>query len=228
MRKRNVRQKRRHNFVASSSSSAESESVSSEAELSYSDFEYTESDSPVASPNASESPRLPHQNRVIPLPEWEATPVESPILNDCPDFDIIQTHSRLEVIEGRITARKFTDFKHPAQVIEADDKFGKSLTTSAAEEEKQWHYHTALWQIEVPDFWVARKWDNMNKVMSAADSQALEEEIAEISKVEAPSGSSDRNHIRRRERRPKMILELSKLDFLTDHMDEQTDYEFDW
>ena len=228
MRKRNPRRNRQHEFITSSSSSGETETISSESEPGYTESDYDESPSPVIGTGKTEPHRPASLNRTIPLPSKDPPFTPSLDFDDPPDYDIVQTHSRLETIEARITSGRLPGFRHRAQVIEADDKVGSSISTNAAEEEKFCNYRTTIWSAPRPQFWVPRPWEAGKEPMSEEASKELQEGIEELMKTNLPTEDGEFQRPKRRERRPKMMLVLSKLDFLTDHMDEQTDYEFDW
>ena len=228
MRKRNTRRNRQHEFVTSSSSSGETDAISSESEPGYTESDYDDSPSPVIHSTKPEPHRPASMNRTIPLPSKDPPFTPPSNFDDPQDFDIVQTHSRLETIESRITSGRLSGFRHRAQVIQADDKVGSSISTTAADEEKQCHYRTTVWSAPRPQFWVPRPWEAGKEPMSEKASKELQDEIEELMKTNLPAENGEFQRPKRKERRPKMILVLSKLDFLTDHMDEQTDYEFDW
>lgn len=221
-------------------SSPESESTSNE--FSGEDSDRASSESEQNSEEEEHPQASSSSNTHILMPEWK-TKLNIGKMTEPHDFDRINVHSHLEIIESRIIRRQMDPYVHPGQVIEAAEKCPFPIKKTLEEEDRGLRYDVIIKPTRIPQFWVPRPWDKETDRMTQEESERLASDIyvksteylnASVSidpkentvKVIPPSNRSETLNNKKKQRRPKVVFSASKLDYLTDHYDEQTDYEW--
>ena len=153
--------------------------------------------------------------------------------NDPPHFNIIICHSRLEVIEARISDDKIQNLIHPAQTLSYDRTHQEPLKLSKKEAEKKNHYKIIQTPKRIPLFWTRRQWDKPETIMTKNESEELEQAIMALEPINSDgqlrkwySSGRKRDASRLRKKRQSFTFVASLLDYNTDTFEDQTDFDF--
>lgn len=142
---------------------------------------------PHRSLSSSSSARSLYQQKIIFTPTFEHEKKISPSESITGDFDIVEAHKRLEILEDRIIAGK-SKYLHPAYSVQLEQEElekanGAPLELTPEEEilvnayEKYANQDNQIPKQKIPRFWPKRSYDDPENLMDEIESDSLKTRI---------------------------------------------------